>query len=236
MVRILLIALIAALLLSIAGAALAYRLILIPVGEVLPDNVYKLEYSGPFIDGPDNWYTGYRFDYSLGKGFEIATKSGCQPGDSIMPGRQTTGMLVNLNWQIAKETKSTPGYGLGVWNVYDSDDHVAVKESFFAGIYKSFDVGMKYPIKVHVVGGTKQLDGIFGGLLIPLSKRCQMAAEWVPEPSEGKGLRTQADKGLAVAIGYNQTKNWRFKYANVGGDNAWGIVYTHKCSFCDNLF
>ena len=228
MVRILWIALIVAALMAIAGsAAFAYRLILIPVAEVLPDNMYKLEYSGPFIDGPDKWYPGYRFDYSIGKGFEIATKSGCEASNSLMPGKKTTGMLVNLNWQIAKETKTTPGYGFGVWNLYDSDDHAAVKASFFGGIYKSFDAGMKFPIKVHVVAGTKQLNGVFGGVLVPLSKRCQAAAEWLPEPtSDTKGLRTQADKGLALAIGYNQTKNWRFKYANVCGDHAWGVVYT----------
>ena len=228
--------LIAAALLAIAGSAFAYRLILIPVAEVLPDNMYKIEYSGPFIDGPDKWYSGYRFDYSMGKGFEIATKSGpnSKGSDTLAPGVQMSTLDVNLSWQAAKETKSTPGYGFGVWNLYDSDNHEgppgkAVKESFFAGIYKSFDVGMKFPIKVHVVGGTKQLNGVFGGVLIPLSKRCQAAAEWVPKPtSDTKGLRTQADKGLALAIGYNQTKNWRFKYANVGGDSAWGVVYTSK--------
>ena len=153
-----------------------------------------------------------------------------------------TNTQLNVNWQIAKETKTMPGYGLGVWNVYDSDDHKgpygkAVKAAFFAGVYKSFDLGWKFPIKVHVVGGTKSLNGIFGGVLVPLSKRCQAAAEWVPEGThDAKSLRTpgpasnfgRTESGLAVAVGYNQTKNWRFKYANVGGDNAWGIVYTSR--------
>lgn len=236
MVRVLCIIMIAAALLAIAGSAFAYRLIIIPVAEVLPDGMYKIEYSGPFNDHlTDKWLMGYRFDYSMGKGFEIATKSGCDPSNTPMPGSQATGTDVNLNWQIAKETKTMPGYGVGVWNWYDSDDHVAMKESFFGGIFKSFDVGMKFPIKVHLLAGTKQLNGMFGGVLIPLSKRCQMAAEYAPHgTTDTKWITLPGTTSRMVyAIGYNQTPNWRFKYANVGGDSAWGVVYT---SHWKNMF
>jgi len=243
-VRILWFVLIAAMLLTIAGSAYAYRLIVIPVAEVLPANMYKLEFSAPKSEALDKWLTGYRFDYSLGKGFEIATKSGSAPSNSLSPQRASS-LDVNVNWQIAKETKSMPGYGMGVWNLYDSDDHAAVKEAFFAGAYKSLDVGLKFPVKVHVVAGTKQLNGVFGGVLIPLSKRCQAAAEWMPRGTlDGKSLRTpdptqpgnRTKTGLAVAVGYNQSQHWRVKYANVGGDNAWGVVYTNTCGLCENIF
>jgi len=31
---------------------------------------------------------------------------------------------------------------------------------------------------------------------------------------------------LVWVLGYNQTPNWRFKYANIGGNNALGIIHT----------
>lgn len=227
MVRFLLVLLIAMVLLAMAGTAFAYRLICIPTGEVLPEGIYKLEFSAPHNDnGTDAWLPSYRFDGAVGNGFEIAVKGGCAPDRT-----RATNTQVNLNWQIAKETADMPGYGVGIWNWYDSDDHKANKESFFAGAFKTVKVpGMKYPVKFFLAAGTEQLNGMFGGVAIPLSKRFSAAAEYVPTGKKGcKSLMLPGeDSHLVWALGYNQTPNWRFKYANVGGDSAWGVVYTSK--------
>ena len=100
----------------------------------------------------------------------------------------------------------------------------------FAGAFKTVNVGLKFPIKLHLLVGTKQLNGVFGGVIIPLSKRFSAAAEWTPEgTSDTKSLRTPGTTtGFTWALGYNQTSHWRVKYANLGGDNAYGVVYTSK--------
>lgn len=213
-------------LLSAASGAFAYRLILIPTAEVLPDGVYKLEASAPFNSNKlDEWLPAFRFDGNIAKNFDIAIKGSCPPDQW-----RASGTLVNLDWQVTKETKSMPGFGMGAWNLYDSANHATVKESFFVGAYKSFNVGWKFPIKVFANVGTEQLKGFSGGLLVPLTKKCQFAAEYVPEgAADTKSLRTPGStSGLTMAVGYNFTPNWRVKAANTSGDMAYGVVYTGK--------
>lgn len=226
MVRIAWVVLLTLVLLSVAGSAFAYRLIVIPTVESLPDSVYKLELAAPFNENAmDEWLPTFRFDGTIYKGLEVSLRGDGAPGDFT----RSAGTLLGMNWQIAKETEQTPGYGVGVLNLYDSDEHFFVKESFYAGLFKSVDLGLKFPVKIHVLWGTSQVNGIFGGVMIPMSKRFVGLAEWIPEGTSDnlKSLRTPGSKsGLAWALGYNQSPHWLLKYANSGGDNAYGIVYT----------
>lgn len=239
MVRILVVVLIAMVLLAMASAAFAYRLICIPVAEVLPEGMYKLEVAAPYnAQAPEGTPTQdemlwcYRFDGTIYKGLEIAVKGNSAPGNARAGSTQ-----VNLHYQAIGEKDGMPGLGFGIWNLYDSDDHEApagklpVKESFFAGVFRTVAIpGMKLPVKLHLCWGTKQLEGLFGGVAIPLSKRFSAAAEYLPEASsDSKSLMLPGQtRHFVWALGYNQTPNWRFKYANIGGDNAWGVVYTSK--------
>ncbi len=211
-------------LLTVAGGAFAYRLIVIPTADVLPNGIYKMEISAPFNHNKlDEWLPGFKFDGNIAQNFDIAVKGGCPPGEW-----RASNTLVNVNWQVTKEKDGMPAFGMGVWNLYDSNDHADVKASYFIGLSKSFNVGLKFPIKAFLNYGTEQLDGFSGGVLIPITKQCQAAVEYIPEPAPGnKPLRTPgSDNGLAWAVGYNFTPNWRLKYANLDGDNAWGVVYT----------
>lgn len=213
-------------LLAVAGSAFAYRLIVIPTAENLPDGMYKLELAAPYNSNAlDAWLPTFRFDGNIYKGLEIGIKGSGSPDYW-----KSTGALGTLSWTIARETKATPGYGVGLANVYDTGDHADVKESFFVGMYKSVDLGLKFPVKIHVLYGTKQLNGVFGGIIIPMSKRFSGAVEYAPKGStDTKSLWTPGTtSGFNWALGYNATPNWRLKYANCGGDNAYGIVYTGK--------
>lgn len=226
MLRLVSVILLALVLIMAASSAFAYRVVLIPSPEVLPDGVYKLEVSAPFNDNlTKKWLPSYRFDGTIGKGLEIALKGFCPAGNW-----RASGTLLNLTYQATKETASMPGFGVGVWNLYNSDDPNNPKVSYFVGMYKSINVGMALPIKVVANVGTEQLNGVSGGIIIPFNKKFSAAVEWVPEGKLGnKSLRTPgSDSGFVWALGYNQTKNWRFKYANADGDNAWGVVYTNK--------
>lgn len=209
MIRVLWALLIALVLLTMTSAAFAYRLSCTPVAEVLPEGVYKLEIAASCnSNGPesepthDEWLPTYRFDGTVYKGLEIGVKGSAPPGETRANNTQ-----VNLQWQIAKETKDLPGYGVGIWNWYDSDDHVAVKESFFVGAFKTVKVpGMKLPVKAHLCWGTKQLNGGFGGVVIPLSKRFSAAAEYIPHGRESKSLMLPGQSShLVWVLGYNQT-------------------------------
>ncbi len=132
---------------------------------------------------------------------------------------------MGLAWTVARETKDMPGYGIGILNWYDSEDHVKNKESAFAGIYKTIPIGLKYPAKFHLMVGTELLNGVFGGFALPLSKTFSVAAEYCPEKLMTPG---NTDENFVWALGYNHNQHWRFKYANIGGDHALGIVYTNK--------
>jgi hypothetical protein len=228
-VRIAWVVLLALVLLTVAGSAFAYRLISIPVAEVLPEGMYKLEVAAPYnSNGTDMWLPTYRFDGTIYKGLELGIKG--SGGADVWRSGSSLG-AVTLT--VAKETASMPGYGVGVLNLYNSDNNaggVIAQESVFAGVFKSVNVGLKFPIKLHLLWGTKQVNGVFGGVIIPLSKRFSAAAEWTPEgTSDTKSLRTPGTtSGFTWALGYNQTAHWRLKYANCGGDNAYGIVYTSK--------
>jgi len=233
-VRIAWVVLLTLVLLGVAGSAFAYRLIAIPVAESLPDGVYKLELAAPFNGNAlHEWLPTFRFDGTIYKGLEVSLKGTGAAGDFT----RSNNTLLGANWQIAKETGQTPGYGVGVLNLYDSNEHFFVKESFYAGLFKSVDLGLKFPVKIHVLWGTSQVNGVFGGVIIPMSKRFSAAVEWIPQGTTDnlKSLRTPGTKsGLAWALGYNQTANWRLKYANLGGDNAYGVVYTSK--WLNNVF
>lgn len=229
MVRIAWVVLLALVLLTAAGSAFAYRLISIPVAEVLPEGVYKLELAAPYnSNGSDKWLPTYRFDGTFYKGLEFGIKGTGGP-DQWRSGNA----LGALTWQISKETASMPGFGVGCINLYDSEERssaLQARESVFVGAFKTVNVGLKFPIKLHLLAGNKQVNGVFGGIIIPLSKRFSAAAEWTPEgTSDTKSLRTPGTtSGFTWAVGYNQTPHWRLKYANCGGDNAYGIVYTSK--------
>lgn len=233
MVRVLMPVVVMLVLLVAATNVFAYRLVCIPTAETLPDGVYKLEVAAPYNDSlTQDWLPAYRFDGTAVKGFEISIKGGTPAGNWRASNTQ-----VGLAWTIARETKETPGYGIGILNWYDSEDHEAPpgkranKESVYAGLYKTVDVGLKYPAKVHLVVGTKCVNGVFGGFALPLSKQFSIAAEYVPTAtSDAKSLMTPGneDEHIVVAAGYNHNQHWRFKYANIGGDDAWGIVYTNK--------
>lgn len=213
-------------LLTVAGGAFAYRLICIPTVDVLPNGVYKLEASAPFNDNKTGeWLPAYRLDLGIGGNFDLAVKGGCPAGEW-----NPSSTLINANWQFTKETATDPAFGMGIWNLYDSDDHAAVKASWFVGMSKTLNVGLKFPIKMYMNLGTEQLQGISGGVLIPLTKQCQAAMEWIPAGEPGnKSLRTPGSgSGFAWAVGYNVTPNWRVKYANLASDHAVGIVYTSR--------
>lgn len=212
--------------LAVTSTAFAYRLICIPVAEVLPEGVYKVEASAIHNDHKTGaWLPSYRFDSTIFKDVEIGIKAGGLPGHF-----STSNTQVNLQWQIAKETKDEPGYGIGVWNLYDSDDHRAVKASYFAGAYKTVSVsGLKYPVKAHLLVGTDQLSGVFGGVSIPLSKRFSVAAEYTPTGVAGEKslMAPGTTSNLSISMGYNQTPHMRFKIADAGGDIGYGITYTN---------
>jgi hypothetical protein len=211
-------------LLVLASSAFAYRLILIPTAEVLPDGVYKMEVSAPFnAQGLDKWLPAFKFDGNIAKNFDFAVKGVCAPDEW-----RASSTLVNFNWTVTTETASMPGFGMGVWNIGNNGDDAATPTSYFAGLYKSFKVGLKFPIKAYANFGTKQLDGFSGGVLIPITKQCQAAAEMLPLAKDSpKTLMVPGETSRFVwAVGYNFTPNWRLKYANVGGDNAYGVVYT----------
>lgn len=222
-------------LLMVASAAFAYRLIGIPTAEALPDGVYKFELAAPHADALDEWLPTYRFDAAIYPGVDISVKGSGAPGEW-----RSGSTLVGLTWTVAREKGNTPGYGIGVSNLWDSDNHDNVKASMFVGAFKCVKVpGMKYPWKAHLLVGTKQLNGVFGGVAIPFSKRFSGAIEYTPKgTSDTKSLLLPGQTNEIVwALGYNQTEHWRLKYANVGGDDAFGIVYTNKWSYgCKSTF
>ena len=232
--RIAWVVLLALVLLTAAGSAFAYRLIVIPTAEVLPEGMYKMEVAAPYnsnaTSGPtqDKWLPTYRLDGTIYKGLELGIKG--SGGADVWRSGSSLGAVT---YTIARETKTMPGYGVGELNLYNSDNNAAgvkAEESIFAGVFKSVNVGLKFPIKLHLLWGTKQVNGVFGGVIIPLSKRFSAAAEWIPEgTSDTKSLRTPGTTaGFTWAVGYNTTPHWRLKYANCGGDNAYGVVYTSK--------
>ncbi|MDH7482883.1 MAG: hypothetical protein QHH26_13045 [Armatimonadota bacterium] len=233
MVRTFRVVVFALVLLIAAGTAFAYRLICIPTAETLPDGMYRLEIAAPLNESApatapthDKWLPCYKFDGTVFKGFEISVISGATPSDNLNPlSWRANNTQVSLSWTVARETEDMPGYGMGVLNWYDSEDHVNHEESAFAGIYKTVPIGLKYPATLHLLAGTKALNGVFGGFLLPLSKTFVVAAEYSPSALMTPG---NTDENFVWALGYNHNAHWRFKYANIGGDHALGIVYTGK--------
>jgi hypothetical protein len=213
-------------LLCVAGASYAYRLVVIPVAETLPEGTYKLEASAIHNDaGGNGWLSAYKLDSTVIKNIEVGVKLYGNPGHFDPSGTQA-----NIQWQIAGETENTPGYGVGVWNIYDSGGNANNKISLFAGAFKSVKInGLPLPVKAHLLVGTKQLHGVFGGVCIPFSEKFNIAAEYIPHSSaDTKSLLTPGvTSHLAVAAGYNYTPHLRFKLADVGGDIGYGIVYTN---------
>jgi hypothetical protein len=213
-------------LLCAAGASYAYRLVVIPVAETLPEGTYKFEAAAIHNDaGGNGWLPCYKLDAGVAKNIEFGIKLSGAPGHFDPSTTQA-----NLQWQIAGETANTPGYGVGVWNLYDSGGNVNAKMSLFAGAFKSFKInGLPLPVKAHLLVGTKQLHGVFGGVSVPFSEKFNIAAEYIPNSSgDTRPLLTPGvTSHLAVAVGYNFTPNFRVKLADVGGDIGYGIVYTN---------
>jgi len=213
-------------LLALSGSAFAYRLILDPTIDVLPDGVYKLELPAIKNDhGSGNWLPYYRADLGLPGNVEIGFRTGNNIGH-LDPKEASA----NVQWMISKETESFPGYGIGVWNLYDSDMYAANKTSLFGGFYKTFPSPWPInPWKVELEVGNQQLDGLFGGVAIPVGRDVNFAAEYTPYPSVGKSLLQPGDTNhLTMAVGWNYTPNIRFKLADAGGDIGYSIVYTNR--------
>lgn len=210
------VAIAALLLATMATGSFAYRLIATPIGQSLPDGMYKLEIGG--IDNTGDWTASYRFDGTVLKRVEIGLKSGCAAG-SFNPDNLSAG----FGWQLTDETDTAPGVGVGIWNLYDSTNNDAIDTSLFISGFKTVNIeGLPYPVKLHLGVGSKQLNGIFGGVAVPLSKRALLGLELGTNGVRPAGCTSNFNWGVA----YNQNANWCLKYRNIGGANYIAVAYT----------
>jgi len=202
----------------------AYRVVLIPTADLLAPGMVKAEYGFVLNEetvNPD-WFSGYKLDARLPGNFEVYV----QVKDSEKQPNLATD--VSVQYLVMNETKTKPNVSVGVWNV--NTDAMALASTghrprgYWVAAAKGVQIPggvIKRPVRFTLGAGVESLQGIWGGAIIPISPFAQIAVEYDPE-----GIRLPKASGFTAAIGYNVTPHFRVKYANLGGDSAFGLVYT----------
>lgn len=216
--RVLVLALLA--LLAVTSSAMAYRLIVVPSGDLLATGYTRFEVASADVHGdnigaaPKGWYTSYRVDTVPLPRLEI---SGCV---SELPTRATS-TSIGLQYEVIKATATTPVVTVGAWDCGLPTIGSTKGRSAYIAAAKAIPCkGLIGPIKATLGYGDQKLNGFFGGAVIPMDKTTQLVAEYTP-----KNSRLPGGKWYSLAIGHNFTPNWRGKIATIGGKIGIGLVY-----------
>lgn len=211
-------------LLLVAGQALAYRLVLVPCGDLLPEGMTKLEYAPAWnlrhddVGLPDtDLFTYYRVDTGLPANTELQVAVIDVTG-------QDSNTYVSGQWMFLQEPKAGANVSLGVLNLgNDNDFGGRPLRSFYVAATRGVPMPwlVKRTPRLTLGAGTDQVQGVWGGAVIPVSPFAQFCAEYTP-----KLLRTPGAGGVTIAWGYDWSPHFRTKVASLGGDVALGVVYT----------
>jgi len=217
------------LVLLVSVQALAYRLVLIPTGDMLPEGMTKFEYgrvSNQSHHQPPNidWFSGYKVDSRLPGNFEVYVQVKDQEG------AKNLGTDVSVQYLVLAETKEVPNLSVGIWNINNegvtsrlTGGSIRKARSPWVGASKGIPLPklIKRTTRFHLGVGAQSLSGIWGGVTIFTSPFASIALEYDP-----KGIRLPNAGPNTAAFGYNWSPHFRTKYANLGGDHAFGVVYT----------
>ena len=107
------------LVLLVSAQAMAYRVVLIPSGDVLPEGMVKLEYG--HVVNPDHhsppgidWFSGYKLDARLPGNFEVYVN--VKDTDDEF-GASDLATDVSVQYLALQETAKLPNLSVGVWNI-----------------------------------------------------------------------------------------------------------------------
>lgn len=130
----------------------------------------------------------------------------------------------NLQYQLAPEKSSGPAISVGVWDAGHIGKFSGQTSggSFFVVVSKSVDQGgVRKPIKLSLGVGTNKLEGIFGGLNVPLNGRLGLMADYSPEHS-----RLTNAGAINVGVYYFPNSTSRVRLSSIGGNPQFDMYLT----------
>jgi hypothetical protein len=204
-------------LIALSSNAWAYRLISIPSGDLLATGYTRIEYSSAYVSdtaATDGWYNSYRLDTVPLENLEIGV---C----ASEPPHKAASTSVNVQYQVFTLKGNRPNLTVGAWDVASNTSGATKGRAAYTAL--AFNLppeGLPGPIKVTVGYGDQKLNGLWGGVMIPLNKKTQAVAEYCP-----KSARLPGADWYDLSIGHNITPNWRVKVADLGGYAGVGLVY-----------
>ncbi len=218
--RVLVMALLA--LLALSCNAWAYRLVVVPSGDLLATGWTRLEFSSARVTGQnapgkdvDGWYSSYRLDSTVLPNLEVGVNI------SDPHGKPGPFNYVNGQYQILKAKGYRPNITIGAWDVgTPTKGNNGGRTAFVTAMEVLPAKGLVGPLRLHIGYGDQKLNGFFGGILVPMDKTTQFVVEYCP-----RNARLPGGKWYNFAIGHNFTPNWRVKAADLGGYLGLGIVY-----------
>lgn len=193
-----------------ARPAFAGRVISTPFAETTKEGTYKISVTA--LEEARSSEKG-RWSYRLDLGLAGRTELGVLVS---APDDRPTTTQVNLQHKLLDETPSRPTVSVGVWDVGHIDRFSGQETggSFFIGVSKTLTLSEgRPPAKLSLGAGTNKLEGIFGGVILPLNARAGVMAEYVAENSRSSG----AD-AVNAAVYYFTNPTTRLRLSWSGGN------------------
>ncbi len=208
---------ITALALLSALPAFAGRVISTPFAETLRQG--DLRFSLATLDEPQRpevTRRSYRLDLGLLHNTELGIYVAA-PED----GPTTT--QFNLQRKLLEETDCRPMVSVGVWDLghIEKFSGETTGGSFFIAASKVLKMtDSRPPVKVSLGLGTNRLEGLFGGLIVPVTPKLGFLAEYVAENSRLSGAYP-----INVGVYYYPRPRTRLRATSQGGNIGFDIQF-----------
>lgn len=193
----------------LAQPAQGSRILLTPFAELTPLGEHRV---WGFALKEERTNGDYRFIYRLDSGLTSRLEFGTMVSD---PEHGKTVTWLNFQALVAKETAHTPAVSVGLWDASSLGRLSGEKTggSLFVAVSRSVPLGRSGPLKLNLGLGANRLEGLFGGMVLPLSKRTGLQAEYAP-----RNLRLPGADAFNAAVYHFVTPTLRVRASWMGGN------------------
>jgi hypothetical protein len=191
----------------------AARILATPFAELTPAGEYRVwAFALQENRSTDDVRGLYRLDLGLTPRAEVGLLV-------IDPHRRPATAWVNLQGVVTRETARQPTVSIGLWDAAGLDRFGGdpTGGSCFVAASKTLKVDLggsdRQAAKVNLGWGTNRLNGLFGGAVVPVSRRTGLQVEYSP-----RNLRLPNANGLDLGLYHFLGPRWRLRASSMGGN------------------